>query len=567
MKNLFLDEVDKNFNLKTDIALGPWCFEKKYNFFKICDLEKKNKIIKVKNSKREPLIKLREKIYNENYKQISNYLIKINNQKHNRIIYEEVSKKWLYSFIDFYIFSSQLINECIKKYGNKKLNLILNYKIIPLECKNSAEFEEKLYSKLYLTSFIVCLLKFRKPKKWKIIFLNKDISKENSQYLKGKSPIVVSKIQTLKLLVGKLKNFFFSNCLDIYGFNILQLAYLSIILRIKRPIKSKIYNKKIINKINSRIHNQVKIHKNFIEIAKKCLPNSLKNIKSFKSIFNSNGKILITSGGPLIYDDDKKTKIIFHKLNGGLIFSQQHGSNYNDTDDNINVGLELGNNGLLSWGFKKHQNYVGKVFPLPSPQLNFKKLKYNPKDVIVFCSIVNLYFNPFISGRPFKFVKERILNTFNFFKNLKKVILKKVYFKDHASGHFSEKEILKKFPIKIIDETPEKFLGRSKVMIFNNLSTMFYKSMSANQPTMAIINDYNFYTSSSIKFLKVLEKNHIIFLDPVKAAKFLNKNYDNFHKFWFSKKTQKVVKLFCENNALSSENPIKNWIRFFWNFK
>ena len=51
MKNLFLDEVNKNFNLKTDIALGPCCFEKKNNFFKILKLEKKNKIIKVKNSK------------------------------------------------------------------------------------------------------------------------------------------------------------------------------------------------------------------------------------------------------------------------------------------------------------------------------------------------------------------------------------------------------------------------------------------------------------------------------------------------------------------------------------
>ena len=439
--------------------------------------------------------------------------------------------------------------------------------MIPLECKNSAEFEEKLYSKLYLTSFIVYLLKFRKPKKWKIIFSNKDISKENSQYLKGKSPIVVGKIQNLKLLVSKLKNFFFSNCLDIYGFNLLQLAYLSIILRIKRPIKSKIYNKKIINKINSRINKQVKIHKNFIEIAKKCLPNSFKNIKSFKSIFNSNGKILITSGGPLIYDDEKKIKIIFHKLNGGLIFSQQHGSNYNDTDDNVNVGLELSNNGLLSWGFKKHQNYDGKIFPLPSPQLKFKPYNHEPKEIIVFCSIVNLYFNPFISGRPFEYVKVRILNTLKFFKKLNKNILKKTYFKDHASGHFSEKNLLKKFPIKITNETPEKFLGKSKVMVFNNLSTMFYKSMSANQPSIAIINGYKFYTSSSIKFLKILEKNNIIFLDPVKAANFLNKNYNNFHKLWFSKSTQKAVKLFCENNALSSKSPIKSWVSFFWNLK
>ena len=34
MKNLFLDEVNKNFNLKTDIALGPWCFEKNIIFLK-----------------------------------------------------------------------------------------------------------------------------------------------------------------------------------------------------------------------------------------------------------------------------------------------------------------------------------------------------------------------------------------------------------------------------------------------------------------------------------------------------------------------------------------------------
>ena len=81
----------------------------------------------------------------------------------------------------------------------------------------------------------------------------------------------------------------------------------------------------------------------------------------------------------MIYDDEKKIKIIFHKLNGGLIFSQQHGSNYNDTDDNVNVGLEPSNNGLLSWGFKKHQNYDGKIFPLPSPQLKFKSYKHGTK--------------------------------------------------------------------------------------------------------------------------------------------------------------------------------------------
>ena len=67
--------------------------------------------------------------------------------------------------------------------------------MIPLECKNSAEFEEKLYSKLYLTS--LCLFVGFVKKNGKLSFQIK-ISRK-IKYLKGEFSLLFEKLN-LKLL-------------------------------------------------------------------------------------------------------------------------------------------------------------------------------------------------------------------------------------------------------------------------------------------------------------------------------------------------------------------------------
>ncbi len=119
MKKIYLDQIDKKFDKKKDLVLGPWCFENKLNFFQICDLEKKNKILKKGNHSKTSLIKLREHIYKKNIKNVINYLDKINKNKFPSIIYKDMSNKWFLSFISLTIFAQDLIDQCLKKYKKK----------------------------------------------------------------------------------------------------------------------------------------------------------------------------------------------------------------------------------------------------------------------------------------------------------------------------------------------------------------------------------------------------------------------------------------------------------------
>ena len=82
-------------------------------------------------------------------------------------------------------------------------------------------------------------------------------------------------------------------------------------------------------------------------------------------------------------------------------------------------------------------------------------------------------------------------------------------------------------------------------MVFNNLSTAFYKALAANQPVISVINNYDLYNPKLKETFKLLEKNKIIFQDPGKAANFVNKNYHSIQNYWYSPGVQKTRKKFC----------------------
>ncbi len=567
MKKIFLDEIDKKFNSTQDVALGPWCLEKHYNFLKICEIEKSIKIIKKGKHSRSSLIKLRESIYKKNFREIIKYLTKVNKDRHNFYINKEVSKKWILSFISLLMFVQDLVDQCLSKYKKNKIEIIMNYKPISLRCKNTEDFEFKMYSKIYLATFFLYLLKMQKPKNWKITYLKKEVSYKDEKFLYGRSTFKGSNKPFWKIK-NRIKNYLLPNFLDIYGFTIFERLILSMYLRFKTPIKKSYSIENISSKVVGKINSKIKIPKNFFEISKDFIPSSLKNLETVKKSKSSFGKIIVTSGGPLIFNDKEKLKLFHHKDNGGLIFSQQHGQNYNEIDDNINVILEMSYDGLLSWGYKTHPCFKGKIYPLASPLLEEKKENNSFENKIIFCSTNNHYFDPLYSSKDFSFVKKRILNTFTFLKYLKKNISKNLYYKTHERGHFSEKEIIKKkYKLNFTNQIPESYLGKVKLMMFNNLSTAFYKALAANQPVISVINNYDLYNPKLKETFKILEKNKIIFRDPIKAANFVNKNYHNFQNHWCSPGVQKTRKKFCNQNALVSKKTFKEWMNFFIKLK
>ena len=100
---------------------------------------------------------------------------------------------------------------------------------------------------------------------------------------------------------------------------------------------------------------------------------------------------------------------------------------------------------------------------------------------------------------------------------------------------------------------------------YSIFSEIFFKSLSMNIPTILFC-EKNCWdsTSKAKKLFNELNKVGIIYHDPKKAAKKLNKN---IFDWWYSDKTQKARKLFCNEFALSDRSTFKTWIKFFLNGK
>ena len=59
--------------------------------------------------------------------------------------------------------------------------------------------------------------------------------------------------------------------------------------------------------------------------------------------------------------------------------------------------------------------------------------------------------------------------------------------------------------------------------------------------------------NSSINDFLILKQNKILFNDPAKLSKFINSNYYDIEKWWFSSEIQSIVKNF-KNKYIYSEN-------------
>ena len=82
------------------------------------------------------------------------------------------------------------------------------------------------------------------------------------------------------------------------------------------------------------------------------------------------------------------------------------------------------------------------------------------------------------------------------------------------------------------------------------------ESLNLNLPTILIFDkNYCQLRKKTLKYFRLLEKVHILFYDPKKAAKFVNKNYKNLDKWWNSRKVQNTVKMFVNQFAKPSNDP------------
>ena len=87
-----------------------------------------------------------------------------------------------------------------------------------------------------------------------------------------------------------------------------------------------------------------------------------------------------------------------------------------------------------------------------------------------------------------------------------------------------------------------------------------------NIPSILFVKDYKTLIPKKYqKLFHLLEKVGIIYVNPKKFARFINKNFENIEDWWNEEKVQTAKKKFCDDLSFHSNNPIKDLSKAIFN--
>lgn len=221
-KRVYIDLVDNNYDKKTSLAIGPWCFDNILDPIQIYE-KQLNREIPLININRREIIKNR-KIFLKKYKNLlHDYLKKKNNLKkiNNKLLFFYI-KLWVLMFYDLLFFCKKYVSFLKKKFKKKKLLIIKYYKSDEIKkIKSLQEFCIKKNEINFISSFIFFLLKKEKIKNWKFKSYNYKIIKKKNYSFSG----------IYKFFKLKIEKFFFSNVIEVYDMYFHQKFILSRLLK------------------------------------------------------------------------------------------------------------------------------------------------------------------------------------------------------------------------------------------------------------------------------------------------------------------------------------------------
>ncbi len=171
----------------------------------------------------------------------------------------------------------------------------------------------------------------------------------------------------------------------------------------------------------------------------------------------------------------------------------------------------------------------------------YKKILYpsikNNKQILIFSTLIeykkHTESNLIKNNHPF------LDQNYDFFKYLNKENKNRVLIKlfPHKTSENVKKIWKKKFRNNInFAETyssPKVYFYNSRLAVINDISTPLYELMYIGVPFILISdNNFNELETKFVKKLKKLEKLKIFYTSPIKAAKFVNNNYDTIDDWW-----------------------------------
>tara|TARA_B100001939_G_C16827876_1_gene567266 strand:- start:430 stop:984 length:555 start_codon:yes stop_codon:yes gene_type:complete len=152
-------------------------------------------------------------------------------------------------------------------------------------------------------------------------------------------------------------------------------------------------------------------------------------------------------------------------------------------------------------------------------------------------------------------INKLIFNSTNrYLKSLSKNLRKRNVIKAQQETRYpvlenSLKQEHKSLKILNMEKPFKKIINQYNLSIHFFIGTPFFESIYLNRPTIIIFDKkINFRLNEKfLRFIKKFKENDLCFESSIKAANFINKNYNNLEVWWKSPIRQRILKDFKEN--------------------
>ena len=289
-------------------------------------------------------------------------------------------------------------------------------------------------------------------------------------------------------------------------------------------------------------------------------------------------KIIIYSRN-LWKDDLFKFWIANQVNNGSKLISGQHGVGYGMHKRSFGDFFEHRiSDKYFNWGHKiKSKSIIRSTISTKDLLLSIKNKKIkisNNKKILI---VTGIGWDYLMRNSLFNDSFEKFISLEKFAEKINKTLRKDILIKPHPkekTGHAHYSKILsKKFnnKVRVVNakqNVSDLILG-AKISIFTSLGTEFLKNLVINRPCIFIMenSEFKILNRNALKYFKNLQKNKIIHLSGSNAAKFINKNFNNIDKWWFSYQTQKSIKNFTSEFASTNDNLYQRFEKNLMNLR
>ena len=490
--------------------------------------------------------------------ELSHILNRINKVNFSKKSWKIILGKWLTDFIWYAFKSFEEIQNLLKKNEIKKIykNQNRNYVLLTNDTAHlySAFHDAEWSSKL--NSQIINFLSGN--------YKSSDIEQNKVQYYKNysfkkKNNLLINLLSYLNFFTNENDALIYQSSLSFFDQKKIELYH-------NKKITSWINKNIQYQNINLNLRKEIIFQKttedlSFLNFLRKILPLSLPkhvlenfyeiNQLSEKMKFPKNPKFILTGNA---FNEDEIFKFyLAKKISFGIpYFVIQHGSvYYTDIASRFRHEVTL-SDGVITWG-ADYEKKLLPTFNTNSISIKKKLIYKNKKNLSVIC-------NPLFSNvRPYMYenFKKIFENNYIFFNNVKKEVVKNIFFKRFPKEQFSNDEIFldklyneKKINIYSEQETYVSVLNKSKLLIYTYESSGFYETLSLNIPTIML----NYEASVNFEkryenIIKDLIKSKVIFECPIKLAEHVNNYWNNLDEWWLNPETQESINNF--NNSVN----------------